>query len=144
MSASKRFELHGNRTIYLQSIYQYEIYSGLLEGLPTKEMNKGIINEVIEKAVKLFDFESAYLIKPIEKEKFVHFKNYPFGEPAALPEVACMGFFHSLEYAKNKEMDYSYSVIVWFQDQYAFPVDPIALKEIEEIKWETIAVDYEY
>lgn len=136
------YKLHEGRSIHLVAIDQWGTYEGLLEGVPTSEMNKRIISDAIAKTKERYKV-SPYLIKPIETPIQMDVK-YPFGNPASIPAITCIGNFNCRIVARDKKMDASMMPVVWFQQDFAFPVDNKILSEIELIPWSRLATDYQY
>jgi hypothetical protein len=87
---------------------------------------------------------SPYLIQPVEKPIDLDGKPYPFGTPASLPNITCIGRFASLQPVRNKNKDFSELIVIWYQDEFAFPIDPIVVKELQLLDWERFADDFEY
>jgi uncharacterized protein (TIGR02996 family) len=137
--------LRTGRTICLRSLDQHEVYAGLLEGLPTREMNERIIERTLDKERGGPQGAQPFLIRPRETPIEYHRdRPYPFGEPAALPGVCCVGRVTSLGPAAGKAGDYSALSVVWFQDEFALPVDPPVLDQLLAIDWDEHAGSYEY
>jgi hypothetical protein len=85
------------------------------------------------------------LIQPTEKP-IPHNRDFPhpFGAPVALPGIACVGRFHSVEPARDLAKDCSQLVVIWFQEEFAFPIDPLVTEQLQGIDWERLACDLEY
>ena len=132
----KRTELtlSSGRTIHLTSLRQEAVYYGLLEGLPTREMNAESIEELRSQARERTGFEP-YLIEPTQKPIQVS-GPYPFGEPAALPAISCVAEFVS----SGKDPDYSsHLTVIWFQEDYAFPIEPQIEASLVALDWDRLA-----
>lgn len=142
MSNRNEFQLSSGRVIRLTAIDQWETYSGLLEGLPTKETNERHIRYTMDQARKRRHFEP-YLIRPIERPIELG-RKYPFGEPASIPEITCIGSFNCFDTARDKSMDGSTLPIVWFQPDFAFPIDEAIQEQIRSLDWEEHASDFQY
>ncbi len=144
--ATYELKLHTGRGIRLQSLEQFKVYEGLLEGLPTRQMNQRQLESLRERARRLFSGVGPYLVPPREKPIDWSRKGekYPFGEPAMLPSVACIARFHSFKPARNPEMDGSMLVVVWLQDDFALPIDPQVLEHLQALDWDRLAGDFEY
>lgn len=71
-------------------------------------------------------------------------KKYPFGIPAQLPGVICEARFRSLEPAREESCDYSWLTIVWFQNDFAMPIESDIQDKIKVLDWESLANDDEY
>ncbi len=49
----------------------------------------------------------------------------------------------SPEPARDPLQDYSVLTVIWFQDDFAFPIDPQVLEQIRALDWEQLAQDFE-
>ncbi len=139
-----QIQLVSGRTIYLRSLRQWQIYAGLLNGLPTVEMNSRLIESLVSEEGKRWGVEPHVLPPVVRPIEYRSGEKYPFGEPAALPEVGCVAYFTSLEPARDRGQDYSAMLIIWFQDEYALPIDPGVLNGIQALDWERLATDDRY
>jgi hypothetical protein len=101
-------------------------------------MNQQIIQRILQE-------EGGHLISP-EEEKLTYPGNrpYPFGHPARIPSVACVGCFRSYQPARTASGDFSQLVVVWFQDNFALPIDPKVWLQLLAIDWDRHAADYDY
>lgn len=142
MSNRSEFKLGDGRSIRLMSIDQWGTYSGLLEGVPTKEMNERYIRYTMDEARKRRNFEP-YLIPPIETPIEID-RKYPLGTPASIPGITCIAQFDCLDPARDKSMDASTLPIVWFQSDFAFPIEDAILEHIRLLNWEKFASDFQY
>lgn len=129
-----RWTLPDGIEIRLASLLQSDTYHGLIEGLPTREMNARTIASLLEKhpgAQVLAAVET-----PIELDR-----KYPFGIPASLPAVCCVaslrGPGHTNAYLYRADL-----TIIWFQESWAFPIDEKVRLKIEELDW-SLAVEWE-
>jgi uncharacterized protein (TIGR02996 family) len=134
--------LRTGRDIRLQSLRQYSFYAGLLEGLPTREMNQREIESLVRDEQSRRG-EAPYLVEPPERPiEYKRDSPYPFGTPAHIPGIACIGQFDSFKPARDESHDGSCLTIIWFQDDYAFPIDPGVYEHIRAIDWEKHAHDF--
>jgi hypothetical protein len=141
-SARSRFTLSNGRTIGLQSLKQWAVYAGLLEGLPTRQRNHAELKRLVEEVGRQ-DGRAPLLITPVQ-EPIEYEGRYPFGEPARLPSIGCIGRFHSHEPASDSSKDCSDLTIIWFQDDYAFPLSPEVERAIVTVDWDALARDGAY
>ena len=141
-SIRRRFTLSTGRIVYLRFLEQWEVYAGLLEGLPTREGNEAELKLLVDEA-RQRDGHDPFLIKPTQRP-LENDGPYPFGEPAALPEIGCIGRFHSTPAARDASKYYSALTIIWFQDDYAFPISPDVERAIVAVDWERLARDDDY
>jgi hypothetical protein len=142
MARQNEFHLKNGRSIYLEAINQSFTYGRLLAGLPTKELNYRIIESDLESALDLWH-NTAYLIVPIEIPIETS-RKYPFGTPARIPDVACIARFKCYDPVRDPSMDGSGLAIVWFQQQFAFPVDEWVAEQIRALDWDRHAFDFLY
>lgn len=135
------FRFGGRATATLVEIRQHVTHEGLLEGLPTHEMNeKGIANSKTN-AEKEYGM-AVEVIEPAETPiPYDGDRPYPFGTPAKLPSVECVGRFFRSQFARDKTKDFSQLVVVWYQEDFAFPIAPEIIKKFEALRWDALATD---
>ncbi len=136
-----KIEMQDHRKINLTSLYQEAIYTGILEGLPTRQMNERIIHSCQEKSRNLFPNSPFFLLEP-SQTPIEYQREYPFGDPASLPAIACIARFKSSAF-DNNILCYTELVIAWFQSEFALPIDDTILQKIRSINWVKHAVEYE-
>jgi hypothetical protein len=135
--------IDNNIQVSIKSIKQRLTYDGLLEGLPTKEMNRRILDAVIEDAKKFCQLNEVYLIEP-EQKSIEYNGRYSFGEPAQLPSVICIVELCSYSVFKDKTKDYSALGLIWFQDNFMFPIDSNILKKIKAVPFNKVCEELNY
>jgi len=135
--------IEGGKKARIQAIRQWEIYSGLLEGFPTKRMNNEILRGVKETARKFCGMEEVYVIEPIQTP-IEYDGKYPFGEPAELPPVACIAEIKCYAVFRDRDKDFSSLALVWFQSDYAFPIEDEILEKIKQIPFSQICGEFNY
>jgi hypothetical protein len=96
----------------------------------------------MEEAWSRWHFEP-YLIPPSETLINLE-RDYPFGMPAEIPKITCVAQFDSFDPARDKLMDASTLPIVWFQSDFAFPIDEAIEAQIRSLDWEKYASDFQY
>jgi hypothetical protein len=130
------------RSLHLRSLDQARVYEGLLEGLPTREMNRRHIECLL--AEMKSTTSAVHLIPPVERSlQMPDDRPYPFGEPAEMPGVSCIGRFRSNKPARNALLDYSELTILWFQHDFAFPIEAEILQALRQLDWVGLSQDYE-
>ncbi|MDD5272493.1 MAG: hypothetical protein PHU14_07215 [Methylovulum sp.] len=146
------YKLNCGRHIHLEVLFQYYTYRGLIEGTPNKGMNRRLVNEAQEQAKdKLWlRNETPFLIQPLESPISLP-KGYRYrlredgeNEPAKIPSIVCLATFQSQQPAKNPENHCSSLSIVWFQNEFALPIDPTIEETIRGIDWNALANDWDY
>jgi hypothetical protein len=144
--------LNCGSSITLKSLTQEMTYIGLLEGVPSSEMNDRIIQSTIDRVRKSpgLPERAPFVIPPTRRDFFrkqgdmARALQFPGRTVEWLPVITCIGMFESILPAKNRNMHASGLTIVWFQDEYAMPISEIALGSIKSIDWASQAFDFEY
>ncbi|VTT96402.1 Uncharacterized protein OS=Cystobacter violaceus Cb vi76 GN=Q664_31220 PE=4 SV=1 [Gemmataceae bacterium] len=136
------FTLNSGRTIHLQELRQWGLYEGLLEGLPNREMNARRVESIV-RTERDRSGQEPYLIRAVETPIKRH-KNRPspFGTPASLPGIVCVGRFTSYQPTKGSDEDGSELLVIWFQHEFALPVDQGVRQQIRAIDWDTHATNF--
>lgn len=117
--------------VQVVSLRQSLVYQGLLEGLPTREMNQRRLERLQE------DNPQAILVRP-EERPLEYSGRYPFGTPSALPDVQCEA---RLEYSQGL---YRYEAeLLWFQENWAPPLDEALLAYLAKASWFDLSTKYE-
>ena len=62
--------------------------------------------------------------------------------PEWLPQIECIGVFHSLKPVRDSARDGSMLTIVWYQN--LFGIEGAATESLRAIDWDSIALDYDY
>lgn len=124
-----KFELACGTVINLMSLDQSSTYGGMLEGYPNPDMNAGIVQRLV-KHIEKKDRHTPYLIAPTERQvqHEVSTDRKPWVE---LPSIQCTAFF----YSKSLGEFGSSLFLCWYQEDFAFPIDPSVLKELYGISW---------
>ncbi len=146
MAKAGEIDLPSGRRLYLRELRQYLTYEGLLEGLPTAERNKQRLERLVTELRDKPYEGGPYLIHPNETPIKYDWggKPYPFGTPSALPSVTCIGRFDSLEPARDANCDLSGLVVIWFQEEFAFPIEPAMVAQLLAIDWDAHAADFSH
>ena len=131
---------------YLYELRQFLTYEGLLEGLPTMEGNQRHILALLNDKRNHAYGDAPYLLDPVEVA--IKYKDddsvYPFGTSSPLPAVTCVARLESLSAATGQEGDGSGLVLIWFQANFAFPIDEEILRQVSELDWNRYAGSYYY
>jgi hypothetical protein len=64
--------------------------------------------------------------------------------PEWLPMVTCIGVLRDTAPARDPSKDGSMLTVVWFQDEYALPIDESVLEQLQSIDRERLAADIEF
>jgi len=131
--------LNSGRTIFLTKLFQYQTYWSLLLGLPDKSMNDEIIEFSMKKARSQTQNVEPFLIEP-------EYNRYKLDTGIAklhllrdgvvdfLPIITCIGTFESVKGLEN-----SFLTIIWFQDEFALPIEDSAKQQLLSVNWENLA-----
>lgn len=133
-----------NLEVSVESIEQRRTYSGWLMGLPTEESNEEMLDDLPEFAQQRYGNRkrAIHLIKPIQKA--IESEGESERKPAMLPTITCIASLRSYYHVLDKDMDYSELILIWFQEEFAFPIDKEVLAKIKEIDWIKVAQDMEW
>ncbi len=140
-----KIELNSGREIFLSSICQEYTYEGLLAGYPDKEMNNRYIKWNMESALEKMNATKAYLISPPMFEVEVHEKvRHHYKDAIRMPYIVCFGQFDSSVLKGDNVNDGSWLTIVWYQDDFAMPIDESVIEHIKIIDWDSEAEGYQF
>jgi hypothetical protein len=129
--------LRSGRKVQLESLSQSSTYAGWLEGSPRAEVNERIIDAAVPpRAVLLRPKRRDYLREPGDCPD-------PANATEWLPGVTCTARFTSARNAKDSNDNGSFLTVVWYQDEFALPIDDAALSAIAELDWAKLASDAE-
>ncbi|XZF14841.1 hypothetical protein ACTHGU_01785 [Chitinophagaceae bacterium MMS25-I14] len=130
--------IEGSKRANIKRIKQRLTYDGLLAGLPTKELNQIILTKVQEEAKKFCMLNEVFLIEP--EEPLIEYEGfYRPGVPARLPRVICIA---ELRYHSDAEIGVAALGLIWFQDDFAFPIDADVLEKIKAVPFSKICGQY--
>jgi len=138
-----RVALTSGRSLDLSELRLSSTYGGVLEGYPCKPLNEMKIKGLISAAERDRPLAPVHLVPPP--------REYPdqyagaFGPVEVLPQVACVGAFHStaLDPAHDPVLHRSILTIIWFQRTTRVPSGCDAEEALREVDWEGLARDYE-
>jgi uncharacterized protein (TIGR02996 family) len=141
--------LHSGRTITLERLDQSMTYAGLVDGTPTRSSNDYHIEHTLREAeTRRFGVGRPHLIPPPRRDYLREpgdmqriVDHFPDLVPEWLPKVECVGYFKDVVTARDPDRDLSLLTVVWFQDEYALPIQEPALSQLRELDWESLAVD---
>jgi hypothetical protein len=133
MTMGFKLKTNSGIEILLDQIFQYRTYSGLIEGSPCSGLNQRLIEKANRYAKeKLWKDSVPYMIDPVVQIR-------PAYPTPSLPAVVCLAQFESSHAVRDPETSMSWLDIVWFQDDFAFPIDPRVLEHIKAVDWESLA-----
>ncbi len=153
-----RLQLESGRKLRLSQLEQSETYTGMMEGVPDKKANDwGIDVDLRRAAHREYTLGEPHLIPPRrrdyqhepgdmeqERARRAHYPTEWKRDPEWIPLVCCIGCFHSFPPVHDQEKQGSCLTVVWYQDDYALPIDPEILRSLKQLDWDRLATDYEY
>ncbi len=141
-SAGKHeFVLPTGRIIRLAGLDQHWTYGGLLAGHPSREMNRSIMDGLVRRNSGLKGRAVPVLFEPIETPVEKH-SDPDWSTAATLPAITCVARFLSDVLPGDEEGIASVLSVIWFQDEFAFPIDPVVKVELGALDWEAHAAGY--
>jgi hypothetical protein len=143
MSADHKFEfeLPSGRVIRLTGLDQHLTYGGLLVGHPHREMNRHIMDGLVKRHSGSKGRSIPVLLEPIETPAEKH-SDPEWRSAANLPSITCIARFLSGVLPGDEEGIASMLSVIWFQDEFAFPIDRVVTVELAAIDWEAHAASY--
>ena len=149
---------NSGRKLTLKSFEQSHTYAGMLEGTPNRKSNNcGIEIDLKYAAQYRFAMGSPYLIEPMRRDylrqpgDMDHIRErtsqYPaeWGrDPEWLPLVRCIGCLFSSPTSKNPTKDMSSLTVLWYQNDFAYPIDDDILSVLRSLDWDRLATQFEY
>ena len=144
--------LSSGRRVTLTSFRQARTYLGLIEGLPDTDSSTFFIRGALKTAEESFHPRSKpVLLPPARRDYFRTPGDMAAAKRGAfagrniewLPLVTCIAQFDSVMPARDPEMQGSTLSVVWFQDEWAMPIDQAALEAIKKLDWDNLATDFD-
>jgi hypothetical protein len=132
--------LRSGRELALSGLAQELTYEGLLEGVPTTKINRLHVDNLVEKHRARSWNGAVHLVTPVETPLPAGGLQ-SMGSPAVLPRVTCIGRFRSGPIAESPGC-YSELTIIWFQSEFALPIEATVLDAITRLDWNATAVDF--
>lgn len=142
MPGHNRITLHSGLEIELHELKQSRTYASVLEGVPTKQFNKRLLNELRKASERNARSTPVVLLTPRETPIGVG-GPHPDGKPHKLPLVTCIARFRSEPFADLEPLGFSELIVIWLQDDFAMPIEPAALSQIMDIEWDKMAKEFE-
>lgn len=134
--------LKENIKVMITSIHQEITYDGLLEGYPCEKVNTMILHNTKIKAGNLFFMDEIYMIEPFIKVN--RNQSGSFGKMMELPMVTCMATLMCREVFRDQDKHFSALTVIWFQDQYAFPIQEDILEKITAVPFKEVCGEFDY
>lgn len=130
----------GNLEVRIEKIKQFYTYQNILEGVPSEEDNEEIVRRAIRSLQTFTGLDHVHAIKPVMIPIPLDIRMRCDRVIETLPKICCMIKVNHDRPYKDLNMDYSALGILWFQSQFAMPIDPIILLRIKEINFKKCLV----
>jgi hypothetical protein len=118
--------------VALARLEQWTTYGGLLAGRPNAQLNHAHLEDLASEAARYAPMGGKpHVLVPADSEI-----------ASSLPGVTCVAVLNSGPLARNDSEPYSSLAIGWFQDRFAFPLDPEIEKRIRQLDWDSLAKDW--
>jgi len=132
------------RQLELRELSQSLTYGGLLEGLPTRRRNQKYLENVVARH-QTPQQPPVFLITPAETAiELEPGETYPFGDPATLPRITCVGLFRSTPVAAaDAVLNRSELRVVWLQNEFALPIEASIMEDLSKLDWDALAANVE-
>jgi hypothetical protein len=142
--------LASGREVSVERLHQSQTYRGLLEGVPNSSYCDRNLEWTLKDARKLcLEGDAPTLITPARRD-FLRVPGdtsklgFPHAAPEYLPQVTCVAQLYSIRPARDRSKDGSLLTVVWYQDQFAPPIQEPALSSILHLDWDRLASDFEW
>lgn len=120
-------------TVSMKSLSQRVTYLELLEGLPSKELNDRIINNLTNSSrYLLYETRSDFRFDDPRRNR----REFEF-----LPYITCMASLEALVPARDETAHQSFLEVFWFQDAWAMPLAPEVVTALKVLDWKRLATD---
>lgn len=138
MSSRIEIQVLGGPSIELRALNQSLTYGGLLEGIPTVEMNHELRLAALG-AGRSFAHAEPLLIPPAETPIQMS-RPYPLGVPSKMPAVQCIGRWQGPLETRGDEVGWTKLTIIWYQEDWAMPIAPEVAAQIQALDWSRHAI----
>jgi hypothetical protein len=131
-----------DKRIFIESIYQFHTYRGLFSGMPNERINKQILEYSYRKATEDSFCGKAHMLYPKQTAIPIKDERTYKETPMALPDITCIAELRYYKPLTNPDRFMSCMCVVWFQDNYAFPIQDNVLQQFLNLRWSSVAIDY--
>ncbi len=126
----KHIIIDNDLEVEIEALSQFKTYRNVIYGYPTERRNNWLIKNILESAHKTNNPQSVYLIQPEHK-----ILDDVIPKCKVIPDIECHLEVRSKIIFNDKNESDSQMLIIWFQDEFAFPIDPIIIEKIKTIPY---------
>ena len=116
--------------VEITKIYQMKTYDSLIEGTANKELNDDVLEDIKQRAKRIFYRSSYYVMDPRvnDDDDFPHY--------CIILELMVFNTF------QDPDKDYSALTVICFQDEFAFPINEENLIHLRQIPFGLLWREY--
>ena len=140
MTMKNELTVEKNINVSIQGFYQWPIYRGLLEGVPYNIKNDRILKGVPDDAKKLCGDKPVHIIEPTQTP-IPYEGRHPLGVPMSLPPIICVADLICFQPVRVFG-EATVLIVVWFQNEYAFPIDIDIINKLKKLPWSKLADEF--
>ncbi len=140
--------LLSGRTVILRALHQSMTYDVWLEGAPSAWSNDRIVAGILQEAKQYCAGGARPLLIPPVRRDFLRepgdmarHVSLRGRVPEWLPMVICMGVLQDEFPVRDQSKTLSVLTVVWFQNEFAPPIDAGVFEQLLVIDWERLATD---
>lgn len=135
--------LQSGRSISLREFHQFNIYAGMLAGIPSDTVR--FAAEALKEAKRVVSPNLLTLmLQPLFREfEYQRHRESPAAQLRALPPIASVAEFSSSAFESNPEQIVSSLTVIWFQEGWGLPTDQHVLGQLRAMDWEREAQGYD-
>jgi hypothetical protein len=137
-----KLKLNSGRGITAKTLHVSHTYEGLLEGTPTDEWNQSLLSDLPRRLTRIFGDWPIHIIPPGMKRKEESFAGRK-RIASFMPPLEFAAFFICYQ-PVNPKMHASGLVIVWHEWSPTPFMSPDTRAQVEKIRWEDYAKDFEW
>ncbi len=135
--------LQSGRSISLREFHQFNIYAGMLAGIPSDTAR--FAAEALKEAKRVISPNlPTLMLQPLFREfEYQRHREAAVDQLRALPPIASVAEFSSSALESNPKETFSSLMVIWFQEEWGLPADPYILDQIRAIDWEREAASWD-
>ena len=139
MSSKSQIKLQDGRLVDIRDLTQTLTYEGMLEGLPSPELNARYLERLVDDVASNYKGHGRpYLIPPKTRST----RGLPGSSEKSirLPAITCVARLRSN--AGVREGEYSELIVIWLQDTFVFPIAKSIAPSLTHLDWTALATDF--
>lgn len=130
--------------VAITQMSQFITYKNIIEGVPGSEDNAKIMRLAPEKLKEFTWLDEIYIVDPIMVPVPAHISYSHDEMKETLPKITCMVKVNHQKAFRDYDMDYSQLGILWFQNEFAMPIDQAVLNQMANIPFKKLCGEFGY